>query len=133
MDGTALGPQPDRNRSQPPDNHTGVLWPQSDRASRADQAKEMAMSRTIRVRNHPVVLIAAALLAAGSAAVVADGAFIHNPKTITDVPYTRQGSGPGLHNLTSVDRVAAQRLAELRAQRAENFGCIGMAYPARPC
>lgn len=91
------------------------------------------MSRTIRLRNHPAVLIAAALLAAGSAAVVADGTFTHNPKIITDVPYIQPGTSSGLHDLTPVDRVAAQRLAELRAQRAENFGCIGMAYPARPC
>jgi len=93
------------------------------------------MSSTIRIRNHPVMLIAAALLAAGSAAVVAHGPSTHSARTniTTDVPYTRQGSGLELHGLTPVDREAAQRLAELRAQRAADFQCIGPAYPARPC
>ena len=89
------------------------------------------MSPATRIRNHPALLIATTLLAAGSTAVVADAAFTHHAKTVVDVPYIPQGSE--LHGLTPVDREAAQRLAELRAQRAEDFECIGPAYPARPC
>lgn len=91
------------------------------------------MSPATRLRSHPALLFATTLLAAGSAAVVVDGAFTHNPKTVVDVPYTQPGSGTELHGLTPVDREAAQRLAELRAQRAEDFECIGPEYPARLC
>ena len=94
------------------------------------------MSSTIRIRNHPVVLIAAALVAAGSAAAVAHGPLTHsarNATTTIDAPYTQQGTGPALHGLTPVDREAAQRLADLRAQRAADFQCNGPAYPAHPC
>jgi hypothetical protein len=99
----------------------------------ADPDKEMTMTRTIRTRSHPALLIAATLLAAGSAAVVGDGAFGHHANTVVDVPYIHQGSGPQLRGLTPVDREAAQRLAELRAQRVADIQCIGPVYPARPC
>ena len=93
------------------------------------------MSRTIRIRNHPVILIAAALLTVGSAAAVAYGPFTQDARNATtiDVPYIQQGSGPAPNDLTPVDREAAQLLAELRAQRAADLQCYGMAYPPRPC
>jgi hypothetical protein len=66
----------------------------------------MTMSSTIRSRNHPVVLIGAALLAAGSFAVGAYGPFRQDARSATttvDVPYIR-GSGPALDDLSPVAR-----------------------------
>jgi hypothetical protein len=93
----------------------------------------MTMTPATRIRNHPALLIATTLLAAGSAAVVADGAFAHHRTTVVDVPHSLQSSGAGVHGLTPVDRAAAQRLADLRAQRVADITCTGLAYPARPC
>jgi hypothetical protein len=115
-----VAPQPNHNRSQPGDRRLDVFWAQRTGTARADPAKETTMSRTIHTRIRPLTVIAATLLTAGAAGVVVHSGFTPNPRTTIDV--------------TAVDREAAQRIAELRAQRAADFwSCLGPAYPARPC
>ena len=91
------------------------------------------MSRTVHTRIRPLTVIAAALLTAGATGVVVHGGFTPNTRTTIDVPRIQRHSGPALNDPTAVDRVAAQRLAELRAQRAAFWWRLGPAYPARPC
>jgi hypothetical protein len=129
-----VAPQPNHNRSQPDDKHLDVFWAQRTGTARADPAEETTMSGTIHTRIRPLTVIAAALLTAGAAGVVVHGGFTPNPRTTIDVPRIQRTSGPAVNDLTSADHAAAQRIAELRAQRAADFwSCLGPAYPVRPC